>query len=931
MVGKVLFSRLFPLMRKVFAIAFLLVLFLVFLTGGLLFFLPTLVDSDLARQSLEATLSGQLRQKVEIRRISFDWQDGIMLDGCRVTAPGDTSAQPIARVQSVHLAPHWAGLLKRRLRFEFSLNGLDLHLVKDKTGRITFLPHSAAASSHKPKKMDAEKTAEQTNTKAPLQLPLDVVAGIRIQNISICFDDQAAGRTYNIKGGGIRLETASLKTRPVRMDIHAGITIDDGNPEKIDVNAVVSNLFQSDGTLAIGGISAQLHADIPGIKAVLSGDAAASGLTGDIQIDLPRVLAAVAPFMPDGFKDTVLGGNIAITARASRSKDNTLVVDGKINGSSIKAAGPILQNRSIGPADLSLAIQAQADPDAGIYQFDNIELRLQQKTFLKAGGSVHQSAGKEPAIDFTLSSARIDLNEVLALAHDFLPDQPTWAAAPDRPAFLSVDRIKAVRSASGDARIELAGLNLCPPDMMLSGNGGLVHVGQPEIRINDLSADFSENFPVAAKFSGSLSVKDVKVENGGDIIEVSGIHIDQLGINADQIRRAEAAKPGFCARFDARQALLIDRITVSDRVRIQGLAQDAALTAILFPDGALQSSLEHLAIRLNDLSLDDPRWGTISTGAALDAHVSQVSRTNAGTIDAAGVSVDLALPDLVELAVGLEARDSGKKAITASADLSLHLDKFLSLLPEPLRAQISGGGTLTVAIDASGRLPDADEIARLAKLNMENHLPFVTRVAAQIALADARVSIKTDVDHPVDIRSIIGNPVFAYAYDGNTGRGEFNSRIQISGIHAEPALIPESARCDLVISGSHLDVNTIELSQELIHRSLSGPAAAFHYRRRPGPADCRPRMGRPGDAVGKSRRPRGNRHERAGCRSRKGAGRQHFWKREHFNGNGYPAGARPEPFGQRRSGNGRFRNVRTGAVFPLLSHGRPAPGQILAD
>lgn len=155
----------------------------------------------------------ELNLKGDIGWSLFPWL-GLELHDTTI-ASGDTPDQPIADLQMLGLSVRVLPLLRREVQMsDIRVEGLSLHLVRDKQGRGNWegLGRASAGSEPtKPAETPAEQpapepTGEEGKTAAPVQLDID---SLTVRNARLDYQDERSGQQFSIEG--IELTTGAIR------------------------------------------------------------------------------------------------------------------------------------------------------------------------------------------------------------------------------------------------------------------------------------------------------------------------------------------------------------------------------------------------------------------------------------------------------------------------------------------------------------------------------------------------------------------------------------------------------------------------------------------------------------------------------------------------------------------------------------------------
>jgi len=193
------------------------------LTIVLLLALPSLLSSDFARENLTAYLSKDLKRPVSINTFSFSWGEGISLSGFTIK---DKSQQPFVDLNELKLTISWLSLLFGKIDIDdLTINGIDLTLTRDKSGKTNISDTLETSPKEAPSKEKDEFTLKE--------LPaLFLNAHIRKGNFT--FVDRRLDSITRVKDLNVDLSIPSLNEQ-MNFLLNTKVILDDKPPESIEL------------------------------------------------------------------------------------------------------------------------------------------------------------------------------------------------------------------------------------------------------------------------------------------------------------------------------------------------------------------------------------------------------------------------------------------------------------------------------------------------------------------------------------------------------------------------------------------------------------------------------------------------------------------------------------------------------------------------
>jgi hypothetical protein len=189
----------------------------------LLFTLPSLLSSDLARENITAYLSKDLKRPVSINKFSFSWGKGISLSGFNIKEKDQT---PFLDLNELKLIVSWLSLLGGKIDIDdLTIIGIDVTLTRDKSGKTNISDILETSPKEAPSKEKDEFT--------PQKLPaLFLDAHIRKGNFT--FVDRRLNSITRVKDLNVDLSIPSLNEQ-INFLLNTNVILDDKPPESIEL------------------------------------------------------------------------------------------------------------------------------------------------------------------------------------------------------------------------------------------------------------------------------------------------------------------------------------------------------------------------------------------------------------------------------------------------------------------------------------------------------------------------------------------------------------------------------------------------------------------------------------------------------------------------------------------------------------------------
>ena len=189
----------------------------------LLFTLPSLLSSDFARENIAAYLSKDLKRPVSINKFSFSWGKGISLFGLTIQ---DKDQKPFVDLNELKLIISWLSLLAGKIDIDdLTINGIDLTLTRDKSGKTDISDILETSPKEAPSKEKDEFTLKE--------LPA-IFLNAHIRKGNFTFVDRRLDSITRVKDLNLDLSIPSLNEQ-IHFLLNTKVILDDKPPESIEL------------------------------------------------------------------------------------------------------------------------------------------------------------------------------------------------------------------------------------------------------------------------------------------------------------------------------------------------------------------------------------------------------------------------------------------------------------------------------------------------------------------------------------------------------------------------------------------------------------------------------------------------------------------------------------------------------------------------
>ncbi|MDZ7830503.1 MAG: AsmA family protein [Desulfobacterales bacterium] len=749
----------------------------------LIAFLPTIVSTDRANQFILMQLDTALPHPVQIQKINWSWKSGFTAKGIKIPGHPDFSPKPMAEIPRAHLEIEISDLFKRRLNFSFFVESPVIHLVRDQAGRLNL-----AEAFGGPQRPEKEKPPEPEASKTPFKLPLDISTDIHLADISITYQDQAAGRHYRVKNGDIHLKAPDVVGKPVSASIAADISVNGQDLPHAAINGTVQNLFDSSRQMRLNRVAARIDADLPGAAVHVQGDMADTGIKASVSLDLKALAGAAAPLLPKLLDNSDINGHMELKAEAARTAPDIIGFDAALSGKAVSLAGKMLSGNSLGPGDMRVAAAGEMDLDKFDLKLDQSEIKLLANTRLTCRGSLRDLKSPAPAVDFTIAPVHVDLKEMAAFGKDYLPPGLIPGQTADSHTDLSIEKIRIKgRLPAGQTSINIQALEL-----NTSGVGYQTGIEAAEgIKIEDAGVAFQsvnavldDLMPSSAELRAAVNIGHLTYEAGETRMSMRGFSLDSLRVKAGQISMEEDSPLGVSGEFELSNTAKMSSFELEDLLALSETSQSLDVSMAVHPDGKAAGTIDHVHIKIPGVHIENSAYGLPETSAGLDLSLAEFQLNDMETwdVDMKGLNLGVDAGGMITLNLTAAAEQSGKNHFHADLVSDIRLDRIVKALHLEERLNMEASGDANVRVQIAGRRPDPRQLEDLKAFKINENLGFLDLCKITLNLADGGLRYQKDKDDRVTIDGISGDPLFAYTLSGKNADGKLSSQIHINRV-----------------------------------------------------------------------------------------------------------------------------------------------------
>ncbi|MBF0397766.1 MAG: hypothetical protein HQK78_13390 [Desulfobacterales bacterium] len=345
--------------------------------SGLLFSLPYIVPTPKFKTFIEEQVTDTIKSPAKIRELNFSWEKGINIFGFQIEDEALFSKDPIFAIDKIKLTINLNDLLSRIVNLDFMLDGIRCQYIRNIDGKTNI---EAMLS-----KMEETKKTEKKKTKFFFVIPVDLIAKVYIDNIIVKADDKLQKQKILLDKAYFHIDIPKFSEKPISVNVFSNISLNGKVISPFDLKISVKNLCTPGGIISLNQASCDLKSELLGTKIFI---------TGFVQNQL-------------------------------------LSFDSKIEGVNFALSGLNISN-------FKIFNQGSFDIKKDRLDLKNGGLYLLKKGQVFWNGVIDNIKSKTPNIDFTLKSIFFELNEIINLLKNYLPDTFQIRKA---PANLSISNI----------------------------------------------------------------------------------------------------------------------------------------------------------------------------------------------------------------------------------------------------------------------------------------------------------------------------------------------------------------------------------------------------------------------------------------------------------------------------------------------------------
>jgi hypothetical protein len=782
--------------------------------------LPRLVSSDWFRGFVVAEAQGLLKRPVRIELLRWSWSEGFDLAGLAVAEDPEFSREPLLALDRVHAQVDLVALARKRLAFDVRVEGLRAQVIRSETSE-TNVERLTSESHGLGRVLELWfKLLRQVYRAAPV--PAEVQGSLRVSGVALHVDDRERKHSLRLHDGSLSLDIPSLLHEPVVFSLSLDQDLDGQALPPIRCNARAERLVR-EGQLSLADALFDVEGRLPGGEFALKGGLRAEGLAAGLRIDLDSLTDMLTPLLPPSVPD--VRGVVELGLHVAGSPKDVSAFETVLGVKGLAARGGALGDRRAGPLDLLFTQKGLLDMPAGVVSVEAADLRFLKRSRVFWRGETSGIDTQRIEAKAVVGPAHLDLGELLSLARPFLPAGVSVdfeAKAGDAKLTLdAADLALVIQDGSGRAVLDDLVLDL--PGLAVRAGGGRLAVQRGEFRLGKASLELAGFMPTRASLKAACRVAGLALSGP---LEAGLRNLDlTAAVTAENLRPASEAL--FGVQGGASLALTggVKDLTALGRLRLADVTVEARAACSLPAGPGANFSLERAELRSPSLRLSGLGSRPIETPLRLAAAAEslRLSGPRPLRLDLSNLRAGLDLGDWLaaELSAGFSNREPGR--IEARGATRLDLGRAWPLLAGFLPAKTRLAGRLEAGFGASGRLPSAQDTARLANANATlperlAGLAFLDSARLTAGLADAEVGLPLGAGGGSLRASRVrtGEPL-SLSLENGVARARFSGGLSAGRIEELPGLgaQAEPLALEVAFSGGLEGLRDLTLSERL--------------------------------------------------------------------------------------------------------------------
>jgi translocation and assembly module TamB len=678
-----------------------------------IYYLPNIVSSERFRSLIEAKVSQTLQRPVYIKGLRWTWSDGISIHSFRIDDDSAFSKEPFFKIKNIVLKINLCDLFRRRLNVDFGIEGLNLRFIRNRDGVTNVETLLSAFPKGEPKKPEPTKTLDEWR-KFSFSLPFEVQARVTLRDMAIRIEDRSQGRILTLGNVSFSAEINSLEQKSLSVRAASDIDINGTSLPPFRLDAKVQNLFTPKGKLALSDVSVLAEGSLPGMTIDVKCDLRTPEIRNKVQIDLPKLMKIVKPFLPPSLSDMDIAGVLGFTMDSSGDLTKNLRLTLAFTGQDLGLKGGPFKKTSVGPLRFTVRNEADVDLKSSKVTIKKGEVRFLERSVISWHGSIERANGGAIA-DVTVGPVSIDLDEVYRTARPFFPESVGISLEDlSRKNALTIGKIKLSGSApKGLFTILLNDLALRVPAVNLKQKEMLLSLGNSSLSISNLRVMLKDLFPSEAAAAMSLHMEGLRFRGPKEVV-VQRIAVPSLEISASEIRGEKGALFGVAGRIALREVQSLGVLSVPETAEIRDLKESLSMEVFLRPVKSVDVEVKEFKVDSPSLSVRNGRSVPTETPFSISTTMSMVLRKGTDyEADIKRLRSDIFMGKMLRAGMDLKAERWGFGGLRTEGRATADLSQVMQYIPQEMVKDVKLSGSAEMGWSFTGRLPGKEELEEM--------------------------------------------------------------------------------------------------------------------------------------------------------------------------------------------------------------------------
>ena len=801
-------------------------LILIALVATAVLFLHRLISTEWFRNRFEQQASQSLDRAVQVESLTWSWSRGIILEGVRIADEPDFSEKPFLELGYVHLFVDVRSLLRRKILFDIDLDGLSAHLIRSSDGRTNL---DRLLAQFQPSEKKAPEAPGEDWRTLTFEAPKEVEGHVRLNNLSLLYEDRLRGSTLKADQGSLQLDIPSMD-QPIELKASLNLEMDGKPLQGIHVSARVENFTDSHGRIAPVLAETHVEVTVPGARVLVDGSPADTSLDTRIHLDLAQLLGSVEPFLPADLPTGTGSVDLHVTAKAMDPE--TFLFDSKVVAKGLEISGGPLTAGPIGPAELKVFQEGTFHLNKDLLEIKSGELQIQENSRLAWRGKLEGASRAKPTADIQLGPVYLDLHELVNLVRPLLPADfslPKGRNGETMEAELRLDELRLTGPLpEGPNQMEIQGVSLTVPAMALDLPGGSASVEKVALRVLKGEAGLEGGLPSRVRLSAYCGMERFQM-SGTQAVTFEKLELTPIEVSVEGLVPSEGGLIGFTGNLSLSENVMLKGLDLPNRTRISELRQGLHLECRLEADRSVSLDMKELTVAVPSIEVQALPQGIVTTSLDLKGAATGVRLTGLKPVrlDAERFESRLQIGKFLEAGVQLGVRNAGFERLDAEGHATLNLAELSPFLPRDLSVKGNMGGELALNWQFSGRLPAAREMEHLAealssKDQWAERFRFVDKLHLTASLNDIFLDIPSEDQTALKIGRISSKKPFRLTMEQGLLRNRVTGDLEVERIQALPVIgdLGQTLGMHLTLSGSLDEFKRVSLDEAIVVEPL---------------------------------------------------------------------------------------------------------------